>query len=108
VTKYRVRIVREAEEDLAELIDYVSNHDSTERAAYVLERLLAVCERLEQYPERGHFLPELRSLGIKTYREVHFKPYRIIYEVIGREVCIQLIVDGRRSLQSILERRLLR
>jgi toxin ParE1/3/4 len=108
VIKYRVRIVQEAEEDLAELIDYISNHDSTERADYVLERLLAVCERLEQYPERGHFLPEMRSLGIKTYREVHFKPYRIIYEVIGREVFIQLIVDGRRSLQAILERRLLR
>jgi len=108
VTKYRVRIVREAEQDLVELIDYISNHDSIERATYVLGRLLAVCERLEQYPERGHFLPELRSLGIKTYREVHFKPYRIIYEIIGREVFIQLIMDGRRSLQAILERRLLR
>ena len=108
MSKYRVRIVREAEEDLAELIAYISNHDSTERADYVFERLLAVCQRLEKHPERGHFLPELRSLGIKTHREVHFKPYRIIYEVIGREVFILLIVDGRRSFQTILERRLLR
>jgi toxin ParE1/3/4 len=108
VTKYRVRIVREAEEDLTELVDYLAQHDSVERANYVLERLMTVCERLEQHPERGHFLPELRSLGIKIYREVHFNPYRIIYEVIGREVFILLIVDGRRSLQAILERRLLR
>jgi toxin ParE1/3/4 len=100
VTKSRVRIVREAEEDLAELVDYIAQYDSVERANYVLERLMTVCERL--------FLPELRSLGIKTYREVHFKPYRIIYEVVGREVFILLIVDGRRSLQAILERRLLR
>ena len=108
MTKYRVRIVREAEEDLAELVDYIGQNDSFESAKYVLERLVTVCERLEQHPERGHFLPELRPLGIKTYREVHFKPYRIIYEVIGREVFIVLIVDGRRSLQTILERRLLR
>jgi toxin ParE1/3/4 len=108
VTKFRVRIVREAEEDLAELVDYIAQHDSVERANYVVERLITVCERLEQHPERGHFLPELRSLGIKTYREVHIKPYRIIYEVVGREVFILLIVDGRRSLQAILERRLLR
>jgi len=108
VTKYRIRIAREAEEDLAELVDYIAQYDSVERADYVLERLLTVCERLEQHPERGHFLPELRSLGIKTFREVHFKPYRIIYEVIGREVFILLIVDGRRSLRAILERRLLR
>jgi len=108
VTKSRVRIVREAEEDLAELVDYIAQHDSVERANYVVERLITVCERLEQHPERGHFLPELRSLGIKTYREVHIKPYRIIYEVVGREVFILLIVDGRRSFQAILERRLLR
>ena len=108
MSKYRVRIVREAEEDLAELIDYIAQHDSSGRASYVLERLMTVCERLEQHPERGHFLPELRSLGIKTHREIHFKPYRIIYETIGREVFILLIVDGRRSMQTILERRLLR
>jgi len=108
VTKSRVRIVRGAEEDLAELVDYIAQHDSVEDANYVLERLMTVCERLEQHPERGHFLPELRSLGIKTFREVHFKPYRIIYEVVGREVFILLIVDGRRSFQAILERRLLR
>lgn len=108
MTKFRVRIVREAEEDLAELVDYIAQHDSVERANYVVERLISVCERLEQHPERGHFLPELRSLGIKTFREVHFKPYRIIYEVVGREVFILLIVDGRQSLQAILERRLLR
>ena len=108
MTKYNVRVVREAEEDLAELADFIAHHDSVERANFVLQKLLMLCERLEQHPERGHFLPELRSLGIKIYREFHFKPYRVIYEVIGREVFILLIVDGRRSLQAILERRLVR
>jgi toxin ParE1/3/4 len=100
--------VQEAEEDFTEIIEFIANHDSIERADYVLEKLLGVCERLEQHPQRGHFLPELKSLGIKSYREVHFKPYRIIYEIIGRDVFIHLIVDGRRSLMAILERRLLR
>jgi len=108
VTTFRVRIAKEAEEDLADLVDYIAQFDSVERADYVLERLMTICERLEKHPERGHFLPELRSLGIKTYREVHFKPYRVTYEVIGREVFILLIVDGRRSMQTILERRLIR
>jgi toxin ParE1/3/4 len=108
VTKFRVRIAKETEEDLAELVDYITQHDSVERANYVLDKLLTICTRLEQHPERGHFLPELRLLGIKTYREVHFKPYRVIYEVIGRDVFILLIVDGRRSLQAILERRIIR
>ena len=108
MTEYRVRIAREAEEDLAELVDYIAQHNSVERADFLLDKLMTVCERLERHPERGHFLPELRALGIKTFREVHFKPYRVIYEVIGRAVFVLLIVDGRRSLQAILERRLLR
>lgn len=108
MTTYRVRIVKEAEDDLAEIIEFVAKHDSIERADYVLEKLLGVCERLEQNPQRGPFLPELKSLGIKSYREVHFKPYRVIYELISRDVFVHLVVDGRRSLQAILERRLLR
>jgi len=108
VSTYRVRIVQEAEDDLAEIIEFVAKHDSIERADYLLERLLGVCERLEQHPQRGHFLPELKSLGIKSYREVHFKPYRVIYELVGRDVFVHLIIDGRRSLQAVLERRLLR
>jgi toxin ParE1/3/4 len=100
--------VQEAEKDLAEIIEYVAKHDSTERADHVLEKLLGVCERLERHPARGHVLPELKSLGMKSYRELHFKPYRVIYEVIRRDVFIHLIVDGRRSLQTLLERRLLR
>ena len=108
MTGYRVRILQEAEEDLAEIVEFIATNNSAHRADDVLETLLAVCERLEQQPLRGLFLPELRSLGIKSYREVHFKPYRIIYEVIGRDVFIHLIVDGRRSMQTVLERRFLR
>ena len=108
MTSCRVRVVQEAEEDLAEIIEFIARHESIERADNVLEKLLGVCERLEQHPKRGHFLPELKSIGIKSYREIHFKPYRVIHEVIGRDVFVHLIVDGRRSLQAVLERRLLR
>ena len=106
--EYRVRISPEAEQGLAEIVEYIAHWDSVDRAEYVLEKLLDVCERFEQLPERGHFPPELLALGIKSYREVHFKPFRIVYEVIAREVFILLIVDGRRSLQPILAQRLLR
>lgn len=108
MSKYRVRIAEEAEKDLAELVDYIAFHDSAERASFVLDRLFGACERLEANPGRGHFLPELLEFGIKSFREVHYKPYRIVYEIIGRTVHILLIVDGRRSLRSVLERRLLR
>jgi toxin ParE1/3/4 len=39
-------------------------------------------------------------------RQVFFKPYRVIYEIVGNDVVVQLISDGRRNLQSLLLRRL--
>ncbi len=51
--------------------------------------------------------PELAALGIRAYREVFFKPYRLIYRVEKRRVVVFLIADGRRDMQSLLARRLL-
>jgi toxin ParE1/3/4 len=73
----------------------------------VLERLLATAEQLALMPERGSYPRELLALGIKEYRQVFFKPYRLIYRVIERDVVVFVIADGRRNLQSLLSRRLL-
>ena len=58
-------------------------------------------------PERGAYPKELVLLGIREYREVFFKPYRIIYRILDKNVYVLLIVDGRRDLQLLLQRRLL-
>jgi toxin ParE1/3/4 len=46
--------------------------------------------------------------GVKDFREVLFKPYRVIYEVTGNRVVVLGCFDGRRDMQLLLERRLLR
>ena len=58
-------------------------------------------------PDSGSYPKELLSLGIKDYRQVFFKPYRLIYRVTGRDVVVYLIADGRRNMQSLLAHRLL-
>jgi toxin ParE1/3/4 len=50
---------------------------------------------------------ELRSLGISEYRQVFFKPYRLICRVHAQRVVIYVVADGRRDTQSLLMRRLL-
>jgi toxin ParE1/3/4 len=49
----------------------------------------------------------LLDLGIKDYRQVLFKPYRLIYRVMGHDVVVFVIADGLRDLQSLLARGLL-
>jgi len=58
-------------------------------------------------PQRGAYTRELLALGIREYREIFFKPYRIIYRVVGKRVYVFLIADGRRDLQKVLQQRLL-
>jgi len=108
VKRYRVRLAEDAEQDLIDIYRYVSLHNSVEKAAYVLDQLESLCSRLTELPERGHVPPELDRIGVTNFREIHFKPYRVIYEVIRQNVFIHCVLDGRRDMQSLLERRLLR
>lgn len=96
-----------AESDLAELHAWIAEHDSPERADQWLDRVLDVIATLENSPERGAVPLELRDLAMQEYRQVYFKPYRVVYRVHGRKVVVYLIVDGRRDLSSALTRRLL-
>jgi toxin ParE1/3/4 len=49
-----------------------------------LEQIEKAFSGLAESPERGVCPKELLSLGIREYREIFFKPYRIIYRVMGR------------------------
>lgn len=73
----------------------------------MLDHLLKASDSLADFPERGSQPRELLRLGIREYRQTSFKPYRMIYRIIGKTVYIYLIADGRRNMQALLERRLL-
>ena len=104
---YEVLLTRGAEQDLESLHDYIAEFDCIANAHYVLDHLMEVVEGLAKFPERGSYPRELLALGIKEYRQTMLKPYRVIYRVLGSQVVIYLIVDGRRDMQSVLARRLL-
>jgi toxin ParE1/3/4 len=96
-----------AERDLETIYDYIARHDCRANADHVLDKILKVADSLANLPERGSYPKELLALGIREYRQVFFKPYRLIYRVISRNVIVYLIADGRRDMQSLLARRLL-
>lgn len=105
---YRVEIIAEAEDDIFEIYQYIRLHDSTIKADHVFGKLQQACESLDTVTERGHIPPELERIGVSDYREIHFKPYRVIYQITERKVFVYCVFDGRRDLQELLERRLLR
>jgi len=105
--RYEVLLTRGAEHDLESLYDYIAEFDSPANANHVLDKLRKAVEGLSSFPERGSYPKELLALGIKDYRQTFFKPYRVIYRIVGQRVYIYLIADGRRDMQSLLARRLL-
>ena len=104
---FSVLLTDDAVRDLEELYDYIGQHDVPGKADYVLEQIEKVFSSLSENPRRGVYPSELVSIGIKEYREIFFKPYRLIYRIIEKNVFLLLIVDGRRNMQEFLQRRLL-
>ena len=105
---YQVQIVQQAEEDLWDIYRYTLIQDGPERADHVLTGIEESCKKLVTHPRIGHIPPELDRIGILDYLEIHCKPYRIIYQIDGKHVFIHCILDGRRDMQELLERRMIR
>ena len=105
--RFDVLLTEHAEHDLEELYSYIAEHDTPGNAARVLDRIEKALKSLSTFPERGSHPKELLALGIRDYRQMFFKPYRLIYRIAERRVYVYLIVDGRRDMQALLARCLL-
>jgi len=103
-----VLLTEDARQDLQHLHDWIATNDDPANAAYVLDQIEHALESLSENPLRGRYPRELVEVGLKEYREIFFKPYRIIYRVLESRVYVMVITDGRRDMQALLQRRLLR
>lgn len=106
--KYKVLIDPQAKFDLQDIFTFVAIDDGFDNSIKLLDAIENTCYKLEELPMRGHIPHELRQTGINKYLEIHYKPYRIIYEIENNLVYIHAVLDGRRNIQEILSERLLR
>lgn len=106
--KYEVRITNVEREDLYSIYRYVANNDLRGKADHLLGNIERAMASLETMPSRGSFPPELQRWGVSDFREIFFKPYRIIYEIKNKTVFIHVVLDGKRNCEDLLQQRLLR
>lgn len=107
-TRYNVKLLACAADDLYEIHRYVELHESAQVADALLDDIERMIANLDKMPQRGHYPPELERISVKQYREIHHKPYRILYEISGGDVIVYCVLDGRRDMQTLLQQRLLR
>ena len=105
---FDVLMSEDAQRDIEDIYHYIAGTDALEKAERVLQALEQLCSALTEFPERGNVPKELQPLGMTEFKEVHYKPYRVIYRVSGHRVIVYCVVDGRRDMQSFLHRRLIR
>ncbi len=103
---YEIEFSSWAEQDLDELIKYISENDSITRAVEVYLKIKEKVSHLSQFPDRGRIVPELRRIRIKEYREIIHAPYRIIYMIKERTVFVMAVFDGRREIADIIYQRI--
>ena len=97
---YDVLIFPTAEQDLADVVDYL-NTLSPDAAIRYYDLLIDEIAGLSQMPER---CPKPRDLALaaKGYRYLIVKDYLVFYVVSGKTVEVRRIIYGRRDYNAIL------
>ena len=105
--RFRVQWAEVAVRDLEELVTFIAV-DSAHDAERVLAHIETRAATLESSLSRGRVVPELARFGMRTWRELVLRPYRLVYRIEGDSVTLLAVFDGRRDLEDILLERLLR
>lgn len=98
---------RAAAGDLEAIVSYIAG-DSPANARSVLGKIRKRANTLAATPARGRVVSELSRLGIRTFRELSVRPYRLMYRIEDERVVVLAVFDGRRDLEEVLLERLVR
>jgi toxin ParE1/3/4 len=95
---FSVRFTRSAQKDLRAIRAYIATSDCEANADYVARQILQAASTLQELPYRGAFLYLPKTSEKTAYRQIFFKPYRILYRIRGNTVFVGMVVDGRRNI----------
>ena len=98
---------RSAVRDLDEILEYLAEQASIDRALALYEELRRRVASLSRMPRRCRYVPELKDLGLTEFRESNLPPYRIFIRLAEKRVILLGVLDSRRDLEEILIQRAL-
>jgi toxin ParE1/3/4 len=105
--QFEIVVSKGAEDDSDAIYRYIARVDGIARANSIEDRLMSAILSLETSPLRGKSPPEMQKLGIADFHEIQATPWRIFYYVEQDTVGIVAVLDGRRNVAELLQRRLL-
>ncbi|MFI5263710.1 MAG: type II toxin-antitoxin system RelE/ParE family toxin [Candidatus Kapaibacterium sp.] len=93
----KVRWSRSALVDLQNLFEYITE-SSPLNAFRLADRIRKASESLNSFPERGRIIPEFED---PTLREIFISQYRLMYQVLQKEIIITAVIHMSRDLQNL-------
>lgn len=103
----KVVILQSAQSDLKELRTYLVKQFSTQMWQSTYAGLKNAIFDLADQPYSGSVPEEIEKLHLAQYRQIVIGMNRVIYEVREKTVFVHIIVDTRKSLPTLLMKRLL-
>jgi plasmid stabilization system protein ParE len=98
--KWRVRVLKRAQNDLLAIQEYISRDNPTAADSW-LRRFLALLGSLENFPNQGAVAKD-RRLNRLGYRYLLHGDYVVFYEVFAKQVRVYRVLHGRRFYQHLL------
>jgi toxin ParE1/3/4 len=80
--------------DIEEIAEYISR-DSPFYAESVVSKIFESTQKLSNHPKIGRVVPETHDLLI---REIFVYQYRLIYEIVGKDIHFLALIHGRHLL----------
>jgi plasmid stabilization system protein ParE len=90
-----VVVAAAARRDLREIRRFIER-DSPRAAQRTAASIIAAARRLQDFPESGRVVPELRRADV---REVIYRRYRIIYHLASARVRVVMVLHSARLLE---------
>ena len=95
----RLRWSPRSVDDLEAIRGFIAR-DSSQYADLVIQRIVAVADRLTQFPEIGRIVPEV---GEPRLRELIVRPFRVVYRIRPDLVEVVTVFRSSRQLPQIVE-----
>ena len=105
--KYKVVVPPSVTKDLREMVEYYYEVNRT-YSKKIFTKIIERIRELENLPQKGRTVPELKEHNIDDYKELIEENYRIVYRIFETEVLLISVIDGRRNVEEVLIRKLQR
>ena len=89
---YDVKFLREALDDLEEIVLYIAQN-SRQAAMRIHDRIIEKANDLTIFPKRGRLVPD-KKMSEMGFRMLGIKPYVAFYRVVERDVFIYRVLHG--------------